>query len=139
MPPRVRGPSCSPSIAYHARLRKAQSSGGVAFDCASGNHLEVTAKKKSPERAAALKAIGKRVQIARGEMTRAALARHLGFADQSSITRVEAGLQGLDLLPLIAAARIFRCSTDWILTGKGDPPPLESPSLEDQDQRRRQA
>jgi transcriptional regulator with XRE-family HTH domain len=94
---------------------------------------------KSRERAAALKEIGKRVAFARGKMTKAALARHCGFADPSSITRVEDGLQMLDVVPLIKASRALGVSIDWILTGDGDLPARAPVAPADADRRRRQA
>lgn len=94
---------------------------------------------KVRKRAAALKEIGRRIALARGKMTKAALAKHCGFADASSITRVEAGLQMLDLLPLIAAAKALGVSIDWLLTGEGPIPSRGPAAPEDTDQRRRPA
>ena len=139
MRPRETSLSCPNTIAHYAPLRKAQSTDPVVFYCASGNHPEVPPNTKARARAAALKEIGKRIELARGKMTKAALARHCGFADASSITRVEAGSQALDVLPLIAAAKALGVTIDWILTGEGPLPSRGPAAPADTDQRRRQA
>lgn len=137
----VRGRSCPDTLAHPARLRKAQVTGGVAFYCVTGNPRGVADETKAERRAAALKAFGGRVKFAREQMgmTRIALARRCGFADASSITRVEDGHQMLDLIPLIEASRALKAPIDWLVTGEGELPSRDPAAPEERDQRRRQA
>jgi ribosome-binding protein aMBF1 (putative translation factor) len=135
-----RDPSCLDSLAHDAQLRNPQTSVRRHFSCALGNPLVVSpATTRSDQRTTAVKEIGERIRFARKrrKMTKAALARHCGFADPSSITRVEQGIQMLDVLPLIAAARALDATIDWLLTGSGELSETEPAAPEDTDRRRR--
>lgn len=95
---------------------------------------------RAKRRAAILKEIGNRIRIERERkgMTKSALAKHCGL-DLSAIGRIEAGEQALDFDPLMRAAEALGATIDYLVAGKGDPPPGERAPESDQDQRRRAA